>query len=384
MQAEDSRSDIVSSMNKKPKPKSAVEKRPAKPTPPAKKRTFKGVVFKILGLLIPALLLYWIFFVKIPSQVSYQEVWSNVTALSFGQNFLLLLAGLLTVLTYGWTSATVLPGLSLRKGTQSAVSGQLTSVVLPAPIDLAIRFKMYSSYGYSTDKSAVAVAVAGIARYFTVFALPVLGLATLIVSGQGTGKRWLWFVGGCVLIAFALWFMRLILSSTKSAHHVGRITQKVVNRLLRLIRRNPNPKIEKTIVDFGARTRDVAVDHFKPIAISNIVWGLSCYFVLLLAMRFCGITETDMSNAYILLVTGCMLLLNAFPITPGGIGVTEAILLSFMEFPSPAVQTAFISSMFLYRIYSWLLPMPVGGIAYATWRRQVRNGSVLQPRSIKS
>src|SRR6187431_1881080 len=96
------------------------------------------MLLKIAGILIPFVLLYWIFFIKIPSQVSYAEVWETVTALSLGQNILLVLTGLLTILTYGWTSATVLPGLTLLRGTQSAVSGQLTSVVLPAPIDLAI------------------------------------------------------------------------------------------------------------------------------------------------------------------------------------------------------------------------------------------------------
>ncbi len=67
-----------------------------------------------------------------------------------------------------------------------------------------------------------------------------------------------------------------------------------------------------------------------------------------------------MSNAYILFVMGCMLLLKAFPITPGGIVVTETVLLGVMHFPSPSVQAAFTAAMFLCRIYTCLLPVPVG------------------------
>lgn len=318
--------------------------------------------------------MYWIFFVKIPSQVSYADVWATVTALTFGQNLLLLLGGLLTIVVYGWTSATVLPGLSLKKGVQSAVSGQLTSVILPAPIDLVIRFSMYKSYGFSIDKSTVAVGMAGIARYFTVFAIPLFGLAVLVLVGQGTKDYVIWLIGAGTAFIFALWLMRLVLSSKKSAARVGDLIQKFANFALKTIRRKPNKNISATIVKFGASMHDVAINHFKPIAISNIAWGFSCYLVLFLALRFCGVDASQMSAAYILLITGLMLLFNAFPITPGGIGVTETILLSIIPFSGPAEQAAFTAALFVYRIYTWLLPMPVGAVAYATWRYQVKRG----------
>lgn len=355
-----------------------MNKTPAKSKNSKPKSKPVHILVRILGVLIPVALLGWIFLVKIPSQVSYSEVWSTLTSLNLTQNILLVLAGLLTIVTYGWTSATVLPGLSLRRGTQSAVTGQLTSVVLPAPIDLAIRFSMYRSYGFTVDKSAVAVGVAGIARYFTVFVIPLLGLATLLLSGQGTKSYLLWFIGGSLAVGIALWAMRLILSSRKSARRVGIMLQSIIRFGLRLIRKSSDNDIVKLVVDFGARTRSVAVDYFASIALSNIVWGLSCYLVLLMAIRFCGIGSDTMSAAYVLLVTGCMLLFNAFPITPGGIGVTETLLLSLMSFPNTQTQTAFTSAMFLYRIYTWVLPMPVGAVAYAFWRRD--NGNVQLPK----
>lgn len=344
--------------------------KPAASTKNPKKSKFGHIIVKILGILVPAGLLYWIFVIKIPSQISYADIWATIESLSVWQNAALFVAGLLTILVYGWTSATVLPGLSLRNGVQSAVSGQLTSVVLPAPIDLVIRFSMYKSYGYGADKSTVAVILAGIARYFTVFAIPILGLGVLILAGQGTQKYWLWFLGGSAAFIAALFIMRSILSSRKSAQKVGRIAQKIVSFLLRLFRRPPKTNITKTVVDFGASSHGVAVDYFKSIAISNLAWGLSCYLALFFALRFCGITPDIMSAAYILLVTGCMLLLNAFPITPGGIGVTETILVAFVPLPTPAAQAAFASALFVYRIYTWLLPMPIGAGAYYSWKRK--------------
>lgn len=337
---------------------------------PNNKTSFSRKLFKVLGILVPLLLMYWIFIVKIPSQVSYEQVWQTITSLSIEQNSLLIISGLLTVLTYGWTSATVLPGLSLKKGTQSAVSGQLTSVVLPAPVDLAIRFSMYKSYGFSIEKSTVAVGVAGIARYFTVFAIPLLGLAALLLTGQNEGYYVAWFFGMGAVFIFALWLMKRILSSKKSAQKVGQILQKLTIWGLKIVHKDTHKDLVGLTVDFGKRTRDVAVDYFKSIALSNIIWGLSCYLALFLAIRFCGIDSSTMSAAYILLITGLMLLFNAFPITPGGIGVTETILITIIPFPNPSVQAAFMSALFVYRIYTWLLPMPIGAATYFNWRSQ--------------
>lgn len=149
--------------------------------------------------------------------------------------------------------------------------------------------------------------------------------------------------------------------------------QKFVNWFRRLFRRKPLDHFVDDVVDFGERTGDVAIGQFRQIAISNVAWGLSCYLVFLMAVRFCGVEVSEMSNAYILLVTGTMLLLNTLPITPGGIGVTEAILLGAIPFSSPEVETAFASALFVYRIYTWLLPFPVGIVAYLTWRHQIRS-----------
>jgi uncharacterized membrane protein YbhN (UPF0104 family) len=333
------------------------------------KNSFKNRVFKILGLLIPAVLLYWIFVVKIPSEVSYQDIWATITSLTFTENSILFIGGLLTIVSYGWTSATVLPGLSLRQGTQSAVSGQLTSVVLPAPIDLAIRFSMYKSYGFSVDKSTVAITVAGIARYFVVFVIPVIGLGLLLLTGQGTSNYLFWFVAGSLLIMFALWLMKQILSSEKTAKKIGGVLETIANWALRLVRKKNRIDLVSISVEFGKKTRGVAVNYFKSIALSNLVWGFSSFIVLFFAIRFVGIDSSVFSASYIFLITGMMLLFNAFPLTPGGIGVTEALLITLIPFPSNEVQTAFMSAMFLYRIYTWLLPMPVGAVAYASWKK---------------
>lgn len=338
----------------------------------ANKQSKKRTALQFASWLVSFGLLYWIFFVKLPQQVDISQVWSTVAALTLWQNLLLLIGGLLTVWAVGWTAATVLPGLSVRKSTQASVVGQMTSVALPPPLDMVIRFTMYKTYGFSADKSAIAVVIAGIARYFTVVAIPLIGLGAVIITGQGSLNDVVWFVGVGGLFLFALWLMKLILSSKKSARAVGSTMQKIINVARRLFRHKPITTLTDAVVDFGGRTSNVAVSNFKPIAISNIAWGLSCFVVFFLSVRFCGIDASSMSTPYVLFIAGLMLLLNSIPITPGGIGISEAILLSVIPFSSPEIETAFTAALFVYRVYTWLMPMPLGIIAYISWRLQIR------------
>lgn len=346
--------------------------------PKKSKITFKRAVIQLFAWLLTIAVLYWVFAIKLAGEISFSEVWATVSALSVPDIIFLLAAGLLTIVAVGWTAATVLPGLSVAKGTEASVVGQLTSVALPPPIDMVIRFAMYRTYGFSVDKSAVAVVVAGIARYFTVVAIPLLGLFLVLITGQGDTDSLLWFIGGTIVFFIALWIMKMILSSEAFARKIGGWLAVIANKVRSWFHKKPVGELADQVADFGVRTKDVAIGNFKPITISNIAWGLSCFLVMLLAIRFCGIDSSVYSFSEILLITGGMLLFSSIPITPGGIGVSEALLLSIMTFPSEEIQAAFLSALFVYRIFTWLLPMPIGALAYFHWRRQSKQQK-LQP-----
>ena len=337
-----------------------------------RKPTVKKRILSVLTYLIPFLLMYWFFFILLPSKIDVAELKSTLQGLSFYDHLLMLLAGILSILAVGWTAATVLPELKVLKATQASVVSQLTAVILPPPADLAIRFGMYKSYNFPVDKSAVAVVLSGIARYFTVVAIALMGLMALLLTGQGGKSAIFWLVIGLVVFMGALWIIKQLIISPKTAHKTGKIIQNSINWARKIVHKKPVTDIETGAVDFGKNSKEVAIGNFWPIAISNIVWGLSCYLVLLLATRFCGIDSSIMSSTYLLFITGVMLMLNSLPIPGSGAGVTETILLTTISFPSTQVQSAFTAALLLYRLYTFILPFPIGSVAYFTWRYQIR------------
>lgn len=338
--------------------------------------TVKRVLVRLILWGITLGLLYWVFAIKLPSEISYADVWAAITALSLADTLVLSAAGVLTVIAVGWTSAAVLPGLPLRQGTQSSVVGQLTSVALPPPGDLIIRFGMYRSYGFTNDRSAVAVILAGIVRYFTVVAMPLIGLAAVLVTGKGSWALFWWFVAGSVIFWVAFVLMGRIIGSDKFAHSFGRFVARVSERVIGWFHRTPPKDLERSVVDFSRRTRAVAVHHFPNVSASTLGWGFSCFLVMWPSARFAGLGSNYATLAQILLVTGLTLFLNAFPITPGGVGVTEAILLSVITLPTAEAQASFTAALFLYRVFTWLLPFPIGAVAFFMWRWQERTGRI--------
>lgn len=338
-----------------------------------KKKSFKRRLLNVLSYVISIGLMYYLFFIVLPARIDVNEVKSILAGMTSEQILALLLAGSASILAVGWTAATVLPGIRVLKATQASVVGQLTAVILPPPADMVIRFGMYKTYGFPVDSSSVAVILSGIARYFTVVIMPLIGIVALLIAGQGTIQGVFWLIAGIALVGVALRVMYAILHSDKTAYKIGAHLQKIVNKVRAVFKHKPLKNLPNDVVDFSEKSRKVAIGNFWPIAISNILWGFVSFIVLLVAARVCGIDSSTMSAAYLLFITGIMLALNSLPIPGSGVGVTEGLLLSVMTFPSSEVQSAFTAALILYRVFTWVWPLPVGAVAYFVWRYQIRN-----------
>jgi uncharacterized membrane protein YbhN (UPF0104 family) len=271
----------------------------------------------------------------------------------------------------GWTSKASLPGLTLYQGTESSATSQLTAFVVPPPGDLVVRFAMYRTYGYTDEQSGVAVVVAMIARYAIIFVMPLIGLTVVLLAGQGTWTELWWLLGLGAVVGGALWLLLRVVHSDAAAHRFGGWLSRVVTRVWHWVRRTPPTDLESSVVGFSRRMRDT-VDHgMWPLVASNLTWGMANVLVMGLALRFSGLDSSTLSAAEVVLVSGAAMALNVIPI-PGGFSITEAGLLALVDLTTAADQADFTAALLLYRVVTFLLPMPVGGAAFFAWRWRVR------------
>ncbi|MFZ0322623.1 MAG: YbhN family protein [Actinomycetes bacterium] len=336
---------------------------------------FNRRVVKAVGILIVLGLLYYSFFVVLPSEVDWSEVWADIQALSLGQIVALAVAGLLAMVALGWASKASLPKLTLYQGFESSATSQLSAFAFPPPADMAIRFAMYRTYGFDDEQSAVAVLIAMVARYAVVVFMPLLGLAAVLVTGQGTWTGFWWFLGLGVAFALVMWLIIRVARSDAAAHATGRWLQRVVARVWHRVHRTPPDNLEDSIVKFGARTRGTIDANGRALIASNVAWGLANALIMAMAIRFSGLDWNTISPSAVLLTTGLTMAINMLPI-PGKDALAVPWLAGILSLTSDADTSALGTALLLYRLVTWILPMPVGGVTFFAWRYRVRRDKV--------
>ena len=104
------------------------------------------------------------------------------------------------------------------------------------------------------------------------------------------------------------------------------------------------------------------------LTVSTVVSHLSLYLVLLIALRQIGVADDLVGWAEILAVFAFARLATAIPITPGGAGVVEAVLITGLS-AAGGDKAEVVAAVLVYRLLTFVLPIPIGLVSYIYWRR---------------
>jgi uncharacterized protein (TIRG00374 family) len=102
--------------------------------------------------------------------------------------------------------------------------------------------------------------------------------------------------------------------------------------------------------------------------VTSLVSHLSLYAVLLVALRDVGVSDTEVGWAEVLAVFAFARLVTAIPITPGGVGFVEAVLITTLS-AAGGDRDQVAAAVLVYRALTWALPILVGVVCYLWWRR---------------
>jgi uncharacterized membrane protein YbhN (UPF0104 family) len=334
----------------------------------------KGFV-KLVGAVAVLGLLYYAFFVVLPQEIDWDTVWAAISDLTAGQLAALGVSALVVMVCLGWAARASLPGLRLYQGFESSATSQMTAFVVPPPGDYVIRFAMYRTYGFTDEQSGISVVIALVLRYVITFLMPILGLAAVLLAGQGTADAGWWFVGYTAAFLAAVLVLRRIVRSDATAHAVGRWVNAVVTWTMDLFHRSPSKDVEAIVVDFGRKTRGTAESNRRSLLASNLAWGLSNVLVLGMALRFSGLGTASLSAAEVLLMTGIVMVVNVLPV-PGINALIVPDLSAALGLTTETEQSQLTAALALFRVCTWVLPMIIGVLMFFVWRYRVRRDTV--------
>jgi uncharacterized protein (TIRG00374 family) len=349
---------------------------PPAPTAPDKKQKRNSLIQIGVGLVI----VFVVFVFVLPSVISYEQVWEAIKGLSAAQMVALLAAGLFLYIPEGWLYKILVPGLSLWRGIKAWVASTAVGTTIPT-VDLVTRFGMYRSWGNSTESSMLGILLSGVFDNIVKFSLPVIGVILLGIFGVGDLDVLIIFsiIAAFVLIVTigtAIGVVRSEAFTIRLANWV----QGVVNWGLEKFKKDPLGDLSDRVVGF----RDAAVDLVRAVwwkaLIASALGKLWAFVMLVMSLRFVGIGADVLPIMDIFIVWTIVLLIQAIPITPGGIGIVGvAYIFFFTQILGQEWSNAIAAGVAVFRILQWALPIPIGWAITFRWRAKVSRGDLPDP-----
>lgn len=337
----------------------------------------RGRIRRIVQIVLSVAVVVGIFAFAIPKIADYGSVWSAITAMTWLELATLVLATLFNLVTYWWQNMASLPGLGFW---QAAVNNQTTTSIadtIPGGGYLAvpIGYAMYRSWRFSSSAIALSVATTGIWNIFMKLALPIVALGLLALNHQARGGIVTASLIGVVVLVVAVVLFALMLWSEELARRIGSAGNRPVNAFRRLLHK-PRSDVGDKAVRFRGEIIELVRRRWLALTATTILSHLALWFVLLLALRHVGVSESEISTAQVLGVFAFGRLISALPITPGGVGVVELTYIGGLvlagrahaDVPPDVFRAQVAAAVLVFRALTYGVQIPLGGFTYLIWR----------------
>ncbi len=248
----------------------------------------------------------------------------------------------------------------------SHLAGNALGKVIPGggAAALALQFRMLGRVGIPRGRIASALAGVSALLFGTVLAMPLLSLPAILagtpvdpglVQAAFLGVSLFVFMLAGGVVAF-VWDRPLLL--------VGSLTETALNRTFR--RHNHVVDLPHVLLRERDSLRTAFGSRWKSAVLAAASRSTLDYLALLACLRAVG---AEPEPTLVLLAYVAASFLGMIPLTPGGLGFVEAGLTGMLALAGVGGAAAAVATL-AYRLLSFWLPIPAGGIAYLVfWRR---------------
>jgi uncharacterized protein (TIRG00374 family) len=229
--------------------------------------------------------------------------------------------------------------------------------------------------GMDAGQAAAGLATSTLLQIGTALSLPVLSVPALL-AGAPINHSLLtaMYIGFAVLVVLVV-VGAIALRTDGLLSGVGRAIQAVLNATVR--RHDRLTGLAGKLLsdrDFILATIET---RWRSALVSAATSTLFDFVSLLLALRA---VHADPRPSLVVLAYVAAEVLTQVPFTPGGLGFVEAGLVGTLTLAGVPGSVA-VAATLLYRLFSYWLPIPVGGLAYLLFRRRYHAGTDPAPDS---
>jgi uncharacterized protein (TIRG00374 family) len=322
------------------------------------------------GRLVAVVFVVGVFAFVLPRVADYGDVWEAITGLSTLGIIGLIAVAILNLATFGPPWMAAFPGLSFGHSLVLSQASTAAASVLPGgdAVGIAISYSMLRRWGFTVEQVTVGSAATTVWNAFANVIFSVAAVVFLAIGGESHPLLTTAAVIGSAAVAVSIALFALALNADDNARLVGRLAERLWNRVARLIRRKPADNWDEGLVGFRREAVGLLRRRWLALTAGTLAGHLTVFLVLLVALRAVGVPSTDVSVAEVFAAWALIRVITTVPITPGGIGVVElgltGALVSFGGQRAPVV-----AAVLLYRVLTYVPPIAIGGVCLMFWQR---------------
>ncbi|MGA9871131.1 MAG: YbhN family protein [Rhodococcus sp. (in: high G+C Gram-positive bacteria)] len=278
---------------------------------------------------------------------------------------LIYLASMFRPMTY------TLPGLTTRQAGVARTASLALANTVPegGTVATGLTFAMYRSWGFGSADSTTSIIAIGIWTNLSRYTLMAVALVLLMLFGSVSGSAVWVAAGACAVVTVICVLIALAITSERFARAAGTMLTAGRTRLARSFSKIEPQDMGEAVADFRIRLLGRVRTCWRALTVTMVLSQLLGALVLGVSIRMAGLGRDEVGWLLIVVAFGAMWLAAFVAPTPGGLGVAEAALVAVLGTGLTGdAQAELVAAVLLFRFATWLLPVPLGLIAYLYWR----------------
>ncbi len=168
--------------------------------------------------------------------------------------------------------------------------------------------------------------------------------------------------------------------SESFARRLAGLVGRVVRAGARLARSEAPVDVEERILGLRGDAGDHVRLRWWRMWGSPLLTSLVLTATLTLSLRFAGVDAHQLSVSRVLLAVALVGLITLIPITGGNVGIAELAYTALLVWlATDAESSDIVAGVLVFRLFTWLLMIPVGYAALFAWRRRWKARSGTDP-----
>lgn len=266
--------------------------------------------------------------------------------------------------------ALTVPGLGMTRAFVAVEGASAVSNTVPGPSGTATRLGMLRSWGFYTEQFARSWLFTSSLTNFMVIVGPVAGVLIALAIGDASWQLMLLGLIAVVLSVTAVVIVWMMVRKAAFAYRVGALAGRFIRWAAGVVHRRPS---ERDFAEAAVGFRDGLIELWSNRGGRIVAAVVAVYvgngIILAISMRAVGLGTDAIPVGAVAVVYTVVRLLTIVNITPGGVGVVEALYTAaFMVVTGGEYQSEIVAGVLLFRGLTYAGPIVMGAVALLVWR----------------